>query len=49
MKNIKEPISIVFPVYNEEIIIEKTITDYYNEFNGVTKFEIIVREDGSII
>ena len=47
MKNIKEPISIVFPVYNEEIIIEKTITDYYNEFNGVTKFEIIVREDGS--
>ena len=48
MNKIKERISVVFPVYNEETIIEKTITDYYNEFKGKFTFEMIIREDGSI-
>lgn len=44
---IKDKISVIFPVYNEEFIIEKTITDYYNEFRGKIVFEMIVKEDGS--
>lgn len=47
MNKIKERISIVIPVYNEENIIKKMIMDYYNEFKGKFKFEMIVREDGS--
>lgn len=47
MNKIKEKISIVFPVYNEEAVIEKTITDYYNEFKDKFVFEVIVKEDGS--
>ena len=48
MINSKESVSIVFPVYNEKAIIEKTISSYYNEFRGKFKFEIIIKEDGSI-
>ena len=40
-------VSVVFPVYNEEYIIEKTIKSYYNELKGKIDFEIIVAEDGS--
>ena len=37
-------ISIVIPAYNEENIIEKTLSDYYNYFSKIYKndFEIIV-------
>ena len=48
MNKIKERISIVIPVYNEENIIKKMIMDYYNEFKGKFTFEMIIREDGSI-
>lgn len=47
MDKIKERISIVFPVYNEESVIETTISSYYDEFNNKLKFEMIVKEDGS--
>jgi len=47
MDKIKEKISIVFPVYNEETVVETTISSYYNEFNNRLKFEMIVKEDGS--
>jgi ubiquinone/menaquinone biosynthesis C-methylase UbiE len=40
-------ISLVFPVFNEEDIIEQTITAYYNELKDKIDFEIIVAEDGS--
>lgn len=43
----KPKISVVFPVYNEECIIEKTITSYYNELKGKIDFEMIIAEDGS--
>ena len=43
----KETISIVFPVYNERAVIEKTISSYYKEFKDKVKFEIIIKEDGS--
>lgn len=47
MDKIKESVSVVFPVYNEEEVIETTIKSYYNEFKGKLDFEIIVKEDGS--
>lgn len=47
MDKIKERISIVFPVYNEEAVIETTISSYYNEFKNKLKFEMIVKEDSS--
>ncbi|MBS3110768.1 glycosyltransferase family 2 protein [Candidatus Woesearchaeota archaeon] len=40
-------ISVVFPVYNEEGIIERTIRSYYDELKGRIDFEMIVAEDGS--
>jgi glycosyltransferase involved in cell wall biosynthesis len=40
-------LAIVFPVYSEELVIEKTILSYYNEFKDKLKFVIIVTEDGS--
>ncbi|MES2087480.1 MAG: glycosyltransferase family 2 protein [Patescibacteria group bacterium] len=40
-------VSFVFPVYNEEYIIAKTIHSYYNELKGKLNFEIIAVEDGS--
>jgi glycosyltransferase involved in cell wall biosynthesis len=43
----KEKISVIFPVYNEEFIIEKTIRSYFNELNGKVDFELIIAEDGS--
>ena len=43
----KPKISVVFPVYNEAYIIERTITSYYNELKGKIDFEMIVAEDGS--
>jgi glycosyltransferase involved in cell wall biosynthesis len=43
----KPKISVVFPVYNEDYIIEKTIRSYYNELKGKISFEVIVVEDGS--
>lgn len=43
----KPKISVVFPVYNEEYIIEKTIRSYYNELKGKIDFEMIIAEDGS--
>lgn len=45
MKNPK--ISVIFPVYNEAYIIEKTISSYYNELKGKIDFEMVVAEDGS--
>ena len=46
MKN-KTKISVVFPVFNEEDVIETTIENYFNELNGKIEFEMIVAEDGS--
>lgn len=40
-------ISLVFPVYNEALIIEDTVNNYYDELNGKLPFELIVAEDGS--
>ncbi len=40
-------ISVVFPVYNEAYIIEKTVKSYYNELKDRIDFEMIVVEDGS--
>lgn len=40
-------ISVVFPVYNEEDVIEKTVRSYFNELKGKIEFEMIVAEDGS--
>ncbi|GAG22727.1 unnamed protein product, partial [marine sediment metagenome] len=46
MKN-KTKISVVFPVFNEEDVIETTIKNYFNELKGKIEFEMIVAEDGS--
>lgn len=43
----KPKISVVLIVYNEEYIIERTITSYYNELKGKIDFEMIIAEDGS--
>jgi glycosyltransferase involved in cell wall biosynthesis len=43
----KPKISVVFPVYNEAYVIEKTVRSYYNELKGKIGFEMIVAEDGS--
>ena len=40
-------ISVVFPVYNEDYIIERTVRSYYNELKGKIDFEMIIAEDGS--
>ncbi len=47
MKKNKTKISVVFPVYNEEEIIEKTVKNYYDELKGKINFEMILAEDGS--
>ena len=38
---------MVFPVFNEAMIIEQTVRDYFDELNGKVPFEMIVAEDGS--
>lgn len=45
--SVDKKISIVFPVYNEEAIIEKTIKTYYFEYKDKFDFEMILVEDGS--
>lgn len=40
-------ISLVFPVYNEALIIEHTVRNYYDELDGKLPFELILAEDGS--
>ena len=40
-------ISLIFPVYNEALIIEDTVRNYFDELNGQAPFELIVAEDGS--
>jgi glycosyltransferase involved in cell wall biosynthesis len=40
-------ISLIFPVYNEAMIIEDTVRNYFDELNGQVPFELIVAEDGS--
>ena len=40
-------ISVVFPVYNEALIIEYTVRNYFDELSGKVPFEMIVAEDGS--
>ena len=40
-------ISLIFPVYNEALIIQDTVRNYYDELNGKIPFELIVVEDGS--
>jgi glycosyltransferase involved in cell wall biosynthesis len=40
-------ISVVFPVYNEDYVIEKTIRSYYKELDRKIAFEMIIAEDGS--
>ena len=40
-------ISVIFPVFNEALIIEHTVQNYYDELNGKVPFELIVAEDGS--
>ena len=40
-------ISFIFPVYNEEKIIEHVIDEFYNEIGSKIPIEIIVAEDGS--
>lgn len=40
-------ISLIFPVYNEALIIEDTVRNYYDELDGRVPFELIVAEDGS--
>ncbi len=42
-----ERVSLVFPVYNEQYTIERTLRDYHKEFSGKLEFEMIVAEDGS--
>ncbi len=38
---------MVFPVFNEAMIIEQTVRNYFDELNGKVPFEMIVAEDGS--
>jgi glycosyltransferase involved in cell wall biosynthesis len=40
-------ISLIFPVYNEALIIEDTVRNYYDELNEKVPFELIVTEDAS--
>jgi glycosyltransferase involved in cell wall biosynthesis len=40
-------ISVIFPVYNEALILEDTVRNYYDELDGQVPFELIVAEDGS--
>jgi glycosyltransferase involved in cell wall biosynthesis len=40
-------VSVVFPVYNEATVIERTVKDYFAELEGRVPFEMIVAEDGS--
>lgn len=40
-------ISLVFPVYNEALIIEDTVRNYFDELDGQLPFELIIAEDGS--
>src|SRR5512137_474896 len=40
-------ISLIFPVYNEALIIEDTVRNYFDELDGQVPFELIVAEDGS--
>ncbi len=40
-------LSVVFPVFNEATVIERTVKDYFDELNGKVPFEMIVAEDGS--
>lgn len=47
MKTNPNRVSFVFPVYNEESVIEKTLYSYYREFINKLDFEMIVAEDGS--
>lgn len=45
----KKKISVVFPIYNEEKTIEKTLNEWILELQKITSsFEIILAEDGSI-
>ena len=39
-------ISLIFPVYNEALIIEDTVRNYFDELDGQVPFELIVAEDG---
>lgn len=48
MKNNSNRVSFIFPVYNEESVIEKTLRSYHKEFINKLDFEMIVAEDGSI-
>ncbi len=43
----RDSVSFVFPVYNEQGVIEKMLRAYYQEFKGKLDFEMIVAEDGS--
>jgi glycosyltransferase involved in cell wall biosynthesis len=40
-------ISVVLLVYNEALIIEHTVRNYFDELDGKVPFEMIVAEDGS--
>lgn len=40
-------ISVIFPVYNEALILEDTVRNYFDELDGKVPFELIVAEDGS--
>lgn len=39
--------SLIFPVYNEALIIEDTVRNYFDALDGQVPFELIVSEDGS--
>lgn len=40
-------ISLVLPVYNEALIIDHTVRNFFDELDGKVPFEMIVCEDGS--
>jgi glycosyltransferase involved in cell wall biosynthesis len=40
-------ISVILLVHNEVAVIERTLRDYFAEFDGRVPFELIVAEDGS--
>jgi glycosyltransferase involved in cell wall biosynthesis len=46
-RSIGNGVSVIFPVYNEAMILEDTVRNYYDELNGKIAFELIVAEDGS--
>ena len=44
----RKKLSVIFPIYNEETTIKKTLIEWKNELNKLSiNYEIIIAEDGS--